>query len=64
MVDLLVKGRCASCSGTGVANPVEGGGSPGTCSKCSGTGLLEVAKIDIGDIMDKLNDIKEVVDEL
>lgn len=45
MADLTVEGKCARCAGTGIDNPVEGGGEPGSCVTCDGTGYLEVSKL-------------------
>ena len=63
--------KCGQCSGSGeydVPGPEEGMAS---CSECGGLGYKEVYYIDISDlsdtvadILDKVNDIKQQLDEM
>jgi len=58
---------CLSCAGTGtrtVSWTEQGEGVNDTCTICNGTGVVDVYSIDLSDITNKLDDIKEVVDEI
>ena len=62
---------CVSCKGTGVRDAgVDGNGDPiieDPCGACGGDGRTTTQLMDdtfLDDIMDKCNDIKEVVDEI
>jgi len=64
---------CSSCNGNGTRPMMTGDDRLGVedCPRCATTGKLEVGILDLSDIEDKIddvmnkcNDIKEVVDEL
>ena len=60
--------RCGQCAGTGRTHPPEM--EEGDCPSCDGGGYSEVFQVDmsdltdtVADILDKVNDIKEKLDE-
>ena len=54
--------RCGQCSGTGKVQPPEE--PEGDCPSCEGAGYLEVFQVDMSDIKDVCDDIKEMVEAL
>jgi len=69
MATYEVTTKCGKCKGTGTYSSYYGGSQD--CPLCGGDGKLAIGEVvlddiedSISDIMDKCNDIKEVVDEL
>lgn len=49
--------RCGQCGGTGKISPIEG--PDVDCPECSAIGYHEVYQIDLSDVIDTINDIKD-----
>ena len=59
-----IKYKCTTCQGTGELTVVDqyGTSSVITCIVCNGEGLIEWG--DMADVVNKLDDIKEKVDDI
>ena len=60
-IDLYIK--CWTCQGTGSVPPTTGGGE-GNCPQCHGAGKLFNGYLDVTDILDLLNDIKDRAEDI
>jgi DnaJ-class molecular chaperone len=64
MTELRISEICNPCNGTGTNIRVPEGDPPITCDFCSGVGWIENDKINIDDIMDKIQDTIDKVDDV
>ena len=66
-----IKERCSRCKGTGIDADIfdaQGNPVPESCTICNGDGWITQAKTEsdpaLADILDKVNDNKEKLDEI
>jgi len=59
-----LKRLCHECRGSGITPGGQDPAPEGSCVICNGTGYEKVGTLDTPDLADKLNDIKEKVDEI
>lgn len=67
MADLVIKIKCGRCGGAGTDDnrrDINGSIIPESCTSCSGTGYSTSGIIDVTDIIDLLNDIKDKTDDI